>query len=282
MTHESYALQAKPTMLPVVEHENRRQQPAPAGRCISPFQEVILSLAGFVLALCFCFSVVPTGHAASPFPQTIEIPSSPNPVGSGARALGMGGAFIAVADDATAASWNPGGLIQLETPEISAVSEAFYRVEDNTFGTNPEASGKQGVSRAGLNYLSAAYPFAIQEWNMIVSLNYQHLYDVTRQWDLSSGTLQRNAHVDIQQTGGLYALGLAYSIQLLPDLSFGFTANLWDDGIYENGWQSETRFKGWEKDPTGAKHHLESHTSTCCGFLFWYAFQWLISAMKRD
>ena len=34
--------------------------------------------------------------------QRIEIPSSFNPLGSGARALGMGGAFIAVADDATA------------------------------------------------------------------------------------------------------------------------------------------------------------------------------------
>ncbi|MBX7187863.1 MAG: hypothetical protein K1Y01_22160, partial [Vicinamibacteria bacterium] len=28
-------------------------------------------------------------------------------VGSGARAFGMGGAFLARADDATAASWNP-------------------------------------------------------------------------------------------------------------------------------------------------------------------------------
>ena len=63
--------------------------------------------------------------------QRIEIPSSPNPVGSGARALGMGGAFIAIADDATAASWNPGGLIQLETPEISAVGAYFNRTEDN-------------------------------------------------------------------------------------------------------------------------------------------------------
>lgn len=33
-----------------------------------------------------------------------DFASSPNPVGSGARAMGMGGAFIAVADDATAAS----------------------------------------------------------------------------------------------------------------------------------------------------------------------------------
>jgi hypothetical protein len=41
-----------------------------------------------------------------------------NPVGSGARALDMVGAFIAGADDATAGSWNPGGLIQLEPPKI--------------------------------------------------------------------------------------------------------------------------------------------------------------------
>ena len=44
--------------------------------------------------------------------------SAPMPSGSGARALGFAGAFTAVADDATAASWNPGGLWLLSrTPE---------------------------------------------------------------------------------------------------------------------------------------------------------------------
>jgi len=103
--------------------------------------------------------------------QRIEIPSSPNPVGSGARALGMGGAFIAIADDATAASWNPGGLIQLETPEISVVGTYFNRTEDNNLCTNPEASCDQSVSGSSINYLSAAYPFTLWEHNMIVSLN---------------------------------------------------------------------------------------------------------------
>ena len=78
--------------------------------------------------------------------QEIEIPASPNPVGSGARAIGMGGAFIAIADDATAASWNPGGLVQLEKPEISAVLAGFSRTEDNTLTANPEASGTQSVN----------------------------------------------------------------------------------------------------------------------------------------
>ncbi|MEM7583618.1 MAG: hypothetical protein AAF560_09585, partial [Acidobacteriota bacterium] len=37
----------------------------------------------------------------------------------GARSLGMGGTFIAIADDATAAEANPAGLNQLSRPEVS-------------------------------------------------------------------------------------------------------------------------------------------------------------------
>ena len=38
----------------------------------------------------------------------------------GARSLGMGGAFVAVADDATAVIANPAGLVILQRPELSA------------------------------------------------------------------------------------------------------------------------------------------------------------------
>ena len=44
-----------------------------------------------------------------------------NRTGSGARAAGMGNAFIAVSDDGTAASWNPAGLAQLREAEFSLV-----------------------------------------------------------------------------------------------------------------------------------------------------------------
>jgi len=42
-------------------------------------------------------------------------------MGVGARALGMGGAFTAVADDGTAAFWNPAGLVQLDKKSISTM-----------------------------------------------------------------------------------------------------------------------------------------------------------------
>ncbi len=39
-------------------------------------------------------------------------------IGAGSRAVGMGGAFVAVADDATTMYWNVGGLAQLKSPEL--------------------------------------------------------------------------------------------------------------------------------------------------------------------
>jgi long-chain fatty acid transport protein len=54
-------------------------------------------------------SAAPPGFAGIPF-------SFAPP---GARALGMGGAFIGIADDATAAEANPAGLVILTQPEIS-------------------------------------------------------------------------------------------------------------------------------------------------------------------
>ena len=61
--------------------------------------------------------------------ESIVISSAPSPVGSGARATGIGSAFIAVADDATAASWNPAGLIQLERPEVSTVGSYYHQID---------------------------------------------------------------------------------------------------------------------------------------------------------
>jgi long-subunit fatty acid transport protein len=179
----------------------------------------------------------------------VEITSSPNPVGSGARALGMGGAFIAVADDATAASWNPGGLVQLERPEVSVVGEASHLREKNSSGNHPEVSGRQSVSGAGLNYLSATYPFTLFSHNMVVSLSYQHLYDFSRQWNLNILNKDLQVAYDYDANGGLYAYGISYSVQVIPELSFGFTLNLWQDGIYRNGWETvmatPIRFSLW-------------------------------------
>ena len=99
------------------------------------------------------------------------ITSAPSPVGSGARAMGQAGAFIATADDATAASWNPAALIVLEKPEASVVGSSEGQ------SRNFDHAGTQSFYGNAFNYLSASYPFSIKEKNFVVSINYQRLYD---------------------------------------------------------------------------------------------------------
>ena len=181
------------------------------------------------------------GHlqAATIF-QNIGVASSPNPVGSGARAIGMGGAFIGIADDATAASWNPAGLIQLETPELSLVGDYNVRQQEFSADSNLEIDNSDN-RYAGLNYLSVAYPFHFHR-NMVVSINYQRLYDFKQsfgyQRDYTSVGLDAYQSVDFDQDGSLSALGFAAAIQATPHMSLGLTLNVWtDELLWDNGWR---------------------------------------------
>lgn len=180
-----------------------------------------------------------------PADARLEIASSFNPVGSGARALGMGGTFIPVADDATAASWNPAGLVQLEKPELSLVGDWLKRTEDNAFESAPEGSNTGDIDASHLNYLSASYPFEAFGRNMIVSLNYQHLFEFNRHWNfgLSQSAEARtvDSQYDYRQEGSLYAIGLAYAVQLTPTLSLGVTINFWEDFLEDNKWTQDYR-----------------------------------------
>lgn len=48
---------------------------------------------------------------------------------TGARPLGMGGAFVAVADDVTALHWNPAGLANLQGFQVFGMRTSVYSVE---------------------------------------------------------------------------------------------------------------------------------------------------------
>lgn len=218
--------------------------------------------------------------------QDISISGSPNPVGSGARAMGMGGAFIGVADDATAASWNPGGLIQLETPEISAVISYDERSEARSFSQKPEASGTDSIALTDLNYLSAAYPFSFHEKNMVISLNYQTLYDFNKE---AAATFQVNPipplniagakNSRIKAEGYLKALSPAYAIQITPSFSAGLTLN-WFSNELGCSWKrtyTETLNGSWLGGPYSAAVRQEEKYRFD-GFNFNLGVLWNINA----
>jgi len=120
--------------------------------------------------------VAPSAPEAAAFaPPTIF--SAPLPRGSGARALGLCGAFTAVADDATAASWNPAGLIQLQRPEASVVVRATHVVNRHHSTEDDFRVGTDRFDGAGVNYLSLVFPFPLFGRNWVFSANYQEAYD---------------------------------------------------------------------------------------------------------
>jgi len=217
--------------------------------------------------------------------ERIEVGSSFNPVGSGARSLGMGGAFIGIADDATAASWNPGGLTQLDSPEQSVVYGYIHRIEHTDIEEHPESTGSESFSPSHLNYLSIAYPFELGERNypMTISLNYQKMYDFNHGWSYS---LNENdsffvapTQSEYEQKGSLYALGLAYCIDLAVNFALGFTVNYWGDFILENQWEQKY-YKKWET-LSGTDIESRNEKYDFRGWNFHIGFLWRICERLR-
>ena len=184
--------------------------------------------------------------------RQFDVTSSPNVVGSGARAMGVGGAFIAIADDATAASWNPAALIIMRRPEAAIM----LSYEDRERWGNTKLYD--------FNYIAVSYPFTLADRNMVVSFNYQRLFDFNRifinsfhseeienetwQWGplgppgrpVTQNLTTRTSDIEVSKevTGDIGAIAPAFAIQIVPKLSVGVTVNFWMDGLVNDGYSS--------------------------------------------
>ena len=195
-----------------------------------------------------------------------SVKSIPLPTGSGARALGQGGAFIAVADDATAASWNPAGLIQLEKPEVSIVGAFLTTAQDfhsDLAGTrfqkevlNPNL-GDEDVSRWDLNFISGAYPFRFLNRNFVAALNYHQIFDFHMDLSFTPSVSIipqikkfEKEQFDFKSSGGIGGLSPAIAVLILPKLSFGLTVNIFDDEFFNSyGWKETITGTGKGRQP---------------------------------
>ncbi len=76
-----------------------------------------------------------------------------NSLSIGGRGFGMGGAFAAIADDVTAAAWNPAGLAYLTRPEFQVVMRTMPSYDTiqsgNAINPTERTSGSAGAQQAG-------------------------------------------------------------------------------------------------------------------------------------
>jgi long-subunit fatty acid transport protein len=156
-----------------------------------------------------------------------------NIMGTGARARGMGGAFIGVADDATAVGWNPAGIAKLDKMEASVVG-AFTMVKytgELTFDAEKE-SYDETASHIAPAFGSFILPIKMGERNLAFALAYQRMIDMGAK---TKGSDEDYTLGDYNWTyeakGGLDAITPAMALQLNNNFSVGAAANIYINGL---------------------------------------------------
>jgi long-subunit fatty acid transport protein len=161
--------------------------------------------------------------------------------GAGARAEGIGGAFTAVADDATAVSFNPAGLGQLVQPEISLVGTSYRRSFENrgfiSFDQIPPLGLSDSTARDQRSlptFASATLPTKFLGKNLVFQLSWQRLFDLSvetgkdvKETDPSGALPSKYLQQHIHQSGQVSVWSAAVAYDFSPRFLVGFSWNLW-------------------------------------------------------
>ncbi len=212
----------------------------------------------FVVLLLWLLSFSPSATRAQVERFTFEdfVPATNVGFGAGARALGMGGAFIAIADDATAASWNPAGLAVLYRPQFTIVFAANASLDgiwSPVTRTLPDGSFTQSDIHAlahgrDFNFAAFAYPFLIHTTPVTLQFSYQRVlsFSLIQELDRPAiGTeIKPDRTIQFQREwggrfrGGFDRIMIGLASRPVPPLLLGMTVNIWRNGF--SGWDQES------------------------------------------
>jgi hypothetical protein len=183
----------------------------------------------------------PGGSPASFFLLTQQARTAFTMEGAGARAMGMGGAFTAIADDATAVSYNPAGLAQLIRPEVSLVAQGYSRAlgfTGFTGGNSGPATAFEDTTNSergpvSLSFASLAVPWKFNGRNVVFLLSYQKVFDFSYNSDVdylassNGGATSQAINQQIHQTGGISQFSAAMGAELSQRILVGVAFNSW-------------------------------------------------------
>jgi long-subunit fatty acid transport protein len=170
-------------------------------------------------------------------------------LGYGARSLGMGTAYAAVANDFSAVYWNPAGLGQIQINEISlGLSHMSLDNTSTLFGT------KESFSNSGtkFNTFGLVYPFPVTRGSLVFAIGYGRENDFTgalgfHGFNFQSSTIKYPDNVDmsgkILKSGGINDWVLAGAIQAAKNLYVGLSVNFISGSYSYNRHYTETDTK---------------------------------------
>jgi long-subunit fatty acid transport protein len=246
--------------------------------------------------------------AAGQLLTTLEFSFS-NP---GARSLGFGSAFVALADDATAAFANPAGLVLLTRPEVSLEGRSWSYTTPYTRGGRAAGdptgigidtvpvplTGESSANLTGLSFASFVYPG--KRWSIALFQHQLMNFEMTQEiqglftpgsvaagsergpierglWDLEIVT--RGLSVAYQVTEKL-SLGLGVSYFNPSGVSVG-SEYLPDDDTFE-GYFAEASFLAARQTHQVISEAKSSDWGLAAGFLWDLADNWSLGGVYRQ
>ncbi len=206
------------------------------------FHRFLQPIAVFVLLLVCAPTVAQT---------TIEPPI----VSPGARSLGLGGAFVAVADDATAAWANPSGLMQLARPEISLEGRSW-------------SEDREGVAsnQSALGFLSFVLPRP--KWSIAVYTQTLTSLEFPTQW-------QNNNEIDPLSGLVIANFGVSAALRLSEAVSIGFGLTAFAGVFSEESIDPDATNPFWDGD-------AETDAGATAGVLWNLSEAWALGASYRS
>ncbi|MBD3217582.1 MAG: hypothetical protein GF310_04845 [candidate division Zixibacteria bacterium] len=226
-----------------------------------------------VLVAMFGFCLSADGQALNNF----------NFEGDGARARGMGGAYISVAEGASAITWNPAGLIQILDPQISFSFDLFMPKTDFSLDypsmTSQNLSSTYDDNKFRLQYAAFAAPIRIRDHPFVGAVSFSTLTSEFEYFEANpdSGFTDPAEPVNmIERTDNrLSQLRLGFGTNVWKNLNFGLAANIYfGKGYVDTSFLYSTTIVEQQTDVSVLAKGFVYDTITYSGFNLMGGFQW--------
>ncbi len=148
--------------------------------------------------------------------------------GVGGRALSMGSAYVAVADDYSATLWNPAGLTQLRRMELFTSVLNFKLTNEATFQDKLQTDK---TTKTKLNSIGFAFPIPTYRGSLVFAVGYNKVRNFDggfafKGYNPLDSVKAEQAFTEIEE-GDMANWVLAGAVQVTPNLSVGAVLNLW-------------------------------------------------------
>ena len=146
--------------------------------------------------------------------------------GLGVRAMGMGGAYLGVADDFSAVYWNPAGLAQMRQTEVYV---SFLR---NALSSEAALAGVRSSSTLNntrFGSLGVVYPYPVYRGSLVFAAGFNRLKGFDEAIRIRGFSAVEELELDnfFRHEGELSTTSLAAALDLSPEISLGLALNLW-------------------------------------------------------